>query len=99
MQNRRRRVTVQRRGNGEAVGAKERLADQESPGEPGADRSSMTAESGLDLDGLRDIPAWIPDAGQLADLELLLAGALAPLTGFMGRRDTEAVRAGGRLAD
>jgi sulfate adenylyltransferase len=59
----------------------------------------MTAEPGIDLDGLREVPAWMPDAGQLADLELLLSGAFAPLTGFMNRRDTAAVRADGRLAD
>ncbi|MFB4313035.1 adenylyl-sulfate kinase [Actinomadura sp. 21ATH] len=58
----------------------------------------MTAESGLP-DTLRDLPAWTPDATELADLELLLAGVYAPLAGFLGSFDTAMVIAGGRLAD
>lgn len=46
-----------------------------------------------------DPPTWTPSARELADLELLLGGALAPLRGFLGRRDLEAVRSGGTLAD
>ncbi|WP_422673558.1 adenylyl-sulfate kinase [Bailinhaonella thermotolerans] len=41
----------------------------------------------------------MPDAFELADLELLLSGAFAPLTGFMGAADVESVTARGRLAD
>ena len=58
----------------------------------------MTADPGLP-DTLRDLPAWTPEPVELADLELLLAGAYRPLRGFLGSFDTAAVTAGGRLAD
>ncbi|MFF5260764.1 adenylyl-sulfate kinase [Actinomadura viridis] len=58
----------------------------------------MTAEPGLP-DTLRDLPAWTPDAIELADLELLLAGVYRPLAGFLGSFDTAMVIGGGRLAD
>ncbi|POM27137.1 putative bifunctional SAT/APS kinase [Actinomadura rubteroloni] len=58
----------------------------------------MTAEAGLP-DTLRDLPAWTPGPVELADLELLLAGVYAPLTGFLGAFDAAMVIAGGRLAD
>ena len=44
-------------------------------------------------------PPWTPEPAELADLELLLAGAFKPLTGFLGSLDTAAVVEGGRLAD
>jgi sulfate adenylyltransferase len=58
----------------------------------------VTGEPGLrqSWDGA---PTWTPDATGLAELELLLSGAFAPLKGFLGSRDTAAVVAGGRLAD
>jgi sulfate adenylyltransferase len=58
----------------------------------------VTADAGLP-DTLRDLPAWTPDAVELADLELVLAGVYRPLTGFLGSFDTAMVVAGGRLAD
>jgi len=58
----------------------------------------LTAEPGLP-DTLRDLPVWTPDQAELADLELLLNGAYAPLTGFLGAFDAATVSAGGRLAD
>lgn len=58
----------------------------------------MTAEPGLP-DTLRDLPVWTPGPVELADLELLLAGAFRPLKGFLGAYDTAMVIAGGRLAD
>ncbi|TDE28925.1 adenylyl-sulfate kinase [Actinomadura sp. 6K520] len=58
----------------------------------------MTADAGLP-DTLRDLPTWTPDAVELADLELILAGVYRPLTGFLGSYDTAMVIAGGRLAD
>ncbi|TDD63639.1 adenylyl-sulfate kinase [Actinomadura rubrisoli] len=58
----------------------------------------MTAEAGLP-DTLRDLPVWTPDAVELADLELLLAGVYRPLTGFLGSFDAAMVIAGGRLSD
>src|SRR4029453_10176014 len=39
----------------------------------------------LPEDVLRDAPAYTPRPHELADLELLLSGAYAPLTGFPGR--------------
>ncbi|GAA3200657.1 adenylyl-sulfate kinase [Actinocorallia longicatena] len=50
-------------------------------------------------DDLRELPVWTPSPAELADLELLLSGAFAPLTGFLGAMDTAAVMAGGRLMD
>ncbi|QXJ24376.1 adenylyl-sulfate kinase [Actinomadura graeca] len=58
----------------------------------------MTADTGLP-DTLRDLPAWTPDARELADMELVLAGVYRPLTGFLGSFDTAMVIAGGRLSD
>ena len=48
---------------------------------------------------LRDAPAYTPRPHELADLELLLTGAYAPLTGFLGRADLSALARRGRLAD
>ncbi|MEZ0073386.1 adenylyl-sulfate kinase [Planotetraspora sp. GP83] len=42
---------------------------------------------------------WTPDARELADLELLLSGAYAPLTGFLSSADVTMVVERGRLAD
>uniref|UniRef100_UPI0035A25FEC adenylyl-sulfate kinase n=1 Tax=Sphaerisporangium siamense TaxID=795645 RepID=UPI0035A25FEC len=42
---------------------------------------------------------WVPDAHELADLELLLSGAFTPLTGFLGSADLASVVESGRLAD
>jgi sulfate adenylyltransferase len=48
----------------------------------------VTAEAAagpaLDITGL---PSWTLDEGQLGDLELLLMGVFAPLTGFLGAAD------------
>ncbi|WP_213452828.1 adenylyl-sulfate kinase [Rhizomonospora bruguierae] len=48
---------------------------------------------------LRDAPSYTPRAYELADLELLLSGAYAPLTRFLGRADLAAIARRGRLAD
>jgi sulfate adenylyltransferase len=45
------------------------------------------------------LPAWDLGPHQLCDLELLLAGGFAPLSGFLGEKDYRAVLAGSRLAD
>ncbi|MEU4508084.1 adenylyl-sulfate kinase [Nonomuraea wenchangensis] len=42
---------------------------------------------------------WTPEPHELADLELLLSGAFAPLTGFLGHDDLHAVHERGTLAD
>ncbi|MFC7385000.1 adenylyl-sulfate kinase [Sphaerisporangium rhizosphaerae] len=44
-------------------------------------------------------PEWVPDARELADLELLLSGAFAPLKGFLGSADAASVTEDGRLPD
>ncbi|MCU0840204.1 MAG: bifunctional sulfate adenylyltransferase/adenylylsulfate kinase [Thiobacillaceae bacterium] len=46
-----------------------------------------------------DYPSVDLDGRQMCDLELLLTGALAPLTGFMGQADLDSVLAGLKLAD
>jgi sulfate adenylyltransferase len=60
----------------------------------------VTAEAAagpaLDITGL---PSWTLDEGQLGDLELLLTGAFAPLTGFMNAADLAWVAERGTLED
>src|SRR5579875_594886 len=48
---------------------------------------------------MASLPAWTPDERSLGDLELLLSGALAPLTGFMGSADVAALAEHGTLPD
>jgi sulfate adenylyltransferase len=48
---------------------------------------------------LADLPAYALTQDQLSDLELLLSGAFAPVSGFMTDADVAAVRGHGRLAD
>jgi sulfate adenylyltransferase len=48
---------------------------------------------------LRDAPSYAPRPYELADLELLLLGAYAPLTGFLGSGDLASLSRTGRLAD
>jgi len=50
-------------------------------------------------DVLRDAPAYTPRPFELADLELILSEAYAPLTGFHTRADLASLRSRGRLAD
>lgn len=45
------------------------------------------------------LPKWALDARQACDLELILSGGFAPLTGFLGRDDWRAVVERMRLAD
>jgi sulfate adenylyltransferase len=45
------------------------------------------------------LPSWTLNEGQLGDLELLLTGAFAPLTGFMGAAEVSSVSERGVLAD
>jgi len=60
----------------------------------------VTAEAaaGLAAD-FTNLSSWALDERQLGDLELLLAGAFAPLTGFLGVADAASVDARGTLAD
>jgi sulfate adenylyltransferase len=48
---------------------------------------------------LAGAPAYTPTLAELADLELLLSGAFAPLTGLPTRADLTAMARRGRLAD
>src|SRR6516225_101920 len=50
----------------------------------------------MDITGL---PSWTLDEGQLGDLELLLMGVFAPLTGFMNAADVAQVAERGTLKD
>lgn len=43
--------------------------------------------------------SWAPTVREIADVELILDGALPPLVGLPGRVDVESIRAGGVLAD
>jgi sulfate adenylyltransferase len=60
----------------------------------------VTAEAaaGLAAD-FANLPSWTLDERQLGDTELLLTGAFAPLTGFLGTADMASVEARGTLAD
>ncbi|HEY3687241.1 MAG TPA: adenylyl-sulfate kinase [Streptosporangiaceae bacterium] len=59
----------------------------------------MASTQGASLDELRGVPRWAPGARELADLELLLDGAFAPLRGFLSSADLAAVAEAGELAD
>ncbi|HTZ29803.1 MAG TPA: adenylyl-sulfate kinase [Streptosporangiaceae bacterium] len=60
----------------------------------------MTAEAQTDVPAdLMEAPSLALDDAQLGDLELLLSGVLAPLTGFMNAADAAAVAERGSLAD
>jgi len=60
----------------------------------------VTAEAPADMESdLARLPTWTPDERSLGDLELLLSGALTPLSGFMGSADVAALAERGALAD
>ena len=60
----------------------------------------VTAEAAAGLAaGFASLPSWTLDENQLADLEMLLSGVFAPLTGFMTAADVSAVCESGTLAD
>jgi sulfate adenylyltransferase len=60
----------------------------------------VTAEAATGLAaGFASLPSWTLDENQLADLEMLLSGAFAPLTGFMTAADASSVSESGTLAD
>jgi sulfate adenylyltransferase len=49
--------------------------------------------------GFASLPSWTLDENQLADLEMLLSGVFAPLTGFMTAADVSSVYERGTLTD
>lgn len=49
--------------------------------------------------GERVVPAWSPSTRELDDLEMLLLGGYAPLRGFLGPDDVDAIGRCGRLRD
>ena len=59
----------------------------------------MTAGAHTDAAAELGWPSWTLTEPQLADLELLLSGAFAPLAGFMGAADVAMVTVSGTLAD
>jgi sulfate adenylyltransferase len=68
----------------------------------GAAPGEVIVTAGAPADAQPDtssLPAWTPDERSLGDLELLLSGALAPLTGFMGSADVAALAERGTLPD
>ena len=60
--------------------------------------TAAEAKAGLPAD-LIGVPSLTLDGAQLGDAELLLSGAFAPLTGFMGTADVTAVIDYGTLVD
>ena len=61
---------------------------------------NVTAEAeAVSAAELSSLPACTLSASQLGDLELLLSGAFAPLTGFMTAVDAAAAADSWRLAD
>ncbi|HEX6681777.1 MAG TPA: hypothetical protein VF062_03240, partial [Candidatus Limnocylindrales bacterium] len=56
------------------------------------------SERVISEEAMRGAPAWTPSPTELADLELLLAGAYTPLTGFLGQEDVRSIRRAARLS-
>ncbi len=83
---------------GWANGSTARVSDA---GDSDAGDARVAVNSGwvLPEEVLRDAPVYSPRPPELADLELLVSGAYAPLNGFLGRADQASVRRTGRLAD
>ena len=68
--------------------------DERAPGRMvGADRAGELRVAA------RDWPSWSLTPRQIADLELVLNGSFAPLTGFLGRADHDSVLRARRLTD
>lgn len=70
-----------------------------SSSEPTSQRPSPKRRFGYASCATRDFTGWGLTSAQLSDLELLLAGAFAPLNGFMTAADVESCRRQMRLAD
>src|SRR5258708_8319267 len=69
-------------------------------GPAGTEEVDVTAEAQTDVPAdVTGAPSLTLDDAQLGDLELLLSGAFAPLTGFMGVADVAAAILRGTLAD
>jgi sulfate adenylyltransferase len=68
--------------------------DPSAPGDGPAEHSAAGPPGGVSA-----VPAWALTESQLADLELLLSGAFAPLPGFMTEADVASVIESWQLAD
>ncbi len=73
--------------------------DDPSPAGGTGEAATQGATGGRQEHVRADAPAWTPEPRELAHLEMLLAGAYRPLTGFLGEADAAAVEAYGTLAD
>ena len=69
------------------------------PGASGMEENVTAEAQAMSLAELSSLPTCTLSASQLGDLELLLSGAFAPLTGFMTRADAAAVDQYWQLAD
>jgi sulfate adenylyltransferase len=74
-------------------------ADGTAAGGPAAGGSTSPGASEDPAAATAPTPAWTLTGSQLADLELLLSGAFAPLAGFMTEADVTAVVDSWQLAD
>jgi sulfate adenylyltransferase len=73
-------------------------AQAEPAAGPAAESAAGDSAAGQGGD-LAAMPTWMLSESQLADLELLLSGAFAPLAGFMAAADVAAVTDSWQLAD
>ncbi len=69
------------------------------PGASGMEENVTTGAQAVSPTELSSLPTCTLSASQLGDLELLLSGAFAPLTGFMTMADAAAVGRSWQLAD
>jgi sulfate adenylyltransferase len=69
------------------------------PGASGMEENVTAEAQAVSPAELSSLPTCTLSASQLGDLELLLSGAFAPLTGFMTMADATAVGQGWQLAD
>src|SRR5689334_2340098 len=78
------------------AGAKRRPSGMGRPQTEVDVTAEAAAGPAMDITG---VPSWTLDEGQLGDLELLLMGAFAPLTGFLNAADVAWVAERGTLED
>jgi sulfate adenylyltransferase len=74
-------------------------AQADSAADQADSEADLSAPAGSAAAAPAAAPTWTLTASQLADLELLLSGAFAPLAGFMTQADVTAVVESWQLAD